>query len=57
MREAMEILRIEAFKLLGIRMGGYTNSRGEADLVWAEESRLSIQTQAEEAMLLVDHHL
>jgi hypothetical protein len=33
MREAMEILRIEAFKLLEIRTGGYTNSRGEVDLV------------------------
>ena len=46
MREAMEILRTEAFKLLEIRMGDYINSRGEEDLVWAEE-----------AMLLVDHHL
>jgi hypothetical protein len=32
-REAMEILKIEAFSLPGISMGGHTSSRDGEDLV------------------------
>jgi hypothetical protein len=56
-REVMEILKTEAFSLVRIQMGGHTSSRDGEDLVWAEEPRISIQTQAEGALVLVDHHL
>jgi hypothetical protein len=55
-REAMGILKIEGFKLVWIRMGGNTSNRDGEDLVWAGGWRISTQTKAEEALVLVDHH-